>query len=244
MASLLKSSSVLDKTEWVEVKCYLWKASGLDYTEANPQAYRTLLVTAPGLGQYILGAIQYEETLYQSTTDGRKMVDVLVEQNIIPGIKVGKAYCCKHSQLAICSCCEGSSPGASLLCCHFSGRSFKLENLMLYCYTCCLAPEEEKGVDGMNLIMQDNGLVPIVEPEILLDRGHGIDRTFEVAQKVWAEVFNYLVENSVMFEGILLKPSTITPGAECKDKATPEQVAHTPSSSFNGRFLLLFLKSW
>lgn len=67
--------------------------------------------------------------------------------------------------------------------------------------------------------------MPIVEPEILLDGEHGIDRTFEVAQKVWAEVFFYLAENNVMFEGILLKPSMVTPGAECKDKATPEQVA-------------------
>ena len=68
-------------------------------------------------------------------------------------------------------------------------------------------------------------MVPIVEPEILLDGEHGIDRTFEVAQKVWAEVFFYLAENNVMFEGILLKPSMVTPGAECKDRATPEQVA-------------------
>jgi fructose-bisphosphate aldolase class I len=64
-----------------------------------------------------------------------------------------------------------------------------------------------------------------VEPEILLDGEHGIERTFEVAQKVWAEVFYYLAENNVMFEGILLKPSMVTPGAECKDRATPDQVA-------------------
>ncbi|KAK9000419.1 hypothetical protein V6N11_080919 [Hibiscus sabdariffa] len=59
-------------------------------TEANRQAYRTLLVSAPGLGEYISEAILFEETLYQSTVDGKKMVDVLVEQNIVPGIKVDK----------------------------------------------------------------------------------------------------------------------------------------------------------
>lgn len=59
----------------------------------------------------------------------------------------------------------------------------------------------------------------------MLDGEHGIDRTFEVSLKVWAEVFYYMAENNVMFEGILLKPSMVTPGAECKDKATPEQVA-------------------
>ena len=63
---------------------------GLENTKANRQAYRTLLVSVPGLGDYISGAILFEETLYQSTVEGKKMVDVLVEQNIVPGIKVDK----------------------------------------------------------------------------------------------------------------------------------------------------------
>ncbi len=73
--------------------------------------------------------------------------------------------------------------------------------------------------------LQDNGLVPIVEPEILLDGSHGIDRTFEVAQKVWSKVFFFLAENNVLFEGILLKPSMVTPGAECPERAAPDKVA-------------------
>ncbi|KAJ0076496.1 hypothetical protein Patl1_36557 [Pistacia atlantica] len=207
---------------------------GLENTEANRQAYRTLLVSAPGLGKYISGAILFEETLYQSTTDGKKMVDVLVEQNIVPGIKVDKglvplagsndeswcqgldglasrtaAYYQQGARFAkwrtVVSIPNGPSAlavkeaalGSRPLCCHFSG----------------------------NWCSADNGLVPIVEPEILLDGEHGIDRTFEVAQKVWAEVFFYLAENNVMFEGILLKPSMVTPGAECKERATPQQVA-------------------
>ena len=63
---------------------------GLENTEANRQAYRTLLVSAPGLGNYISGAILFEETLYQSTVEGKKIVDILVEQGIVPGIKVDK----------------------------------------------------------------------------------------------------------------------------------------------------------
>lgn len=73
--------------------------------------------------------------------------------------------------------------------------------------------------------MQDNGLVPIVEPEILLDGDHPIERTLEVAEKVWSEVFFYLAENNVVLEGILLKPSMVTPGAEHKEKASPESIA-------------------
>lgn len=67
--------------------------------------------------------------------------------------------------------------------------------------------------------------MPIVEPEILLDGDHPIERTLEVAEKVWSEVFFYLAENNVMFEGILLKPSMVTPGAEHKEKASPETIA-------------------
>lgn len=63
---------------------------GLENNEVNRQAYRQLLCTTPGLGEYISGAIMFEETLYQSTSDGRKMVDCLVEGGIIPGIKVDK----------------------------------------------------------------------------------------------------------------------------------------------------------
>merc|ERR1711988_1562567 len=66
-------------------------------------------------------------------------------------------------------------------------------------------------------IAQENGLVPIVEPEILLDGTHGIERTQEVFEMVWAETFKYLEENGVMFEGILLKPSMVTPAADCPE---------------------------
>ena len=83
--------------------------------------------------------------------------------------------------------------------------------------------------------MQDNGLVPIVEPEILLDGDHPIERTLEVAERVWAEVFYYLTENNVMFEGILLKPSMVTPGAEHKQKASPETIATYTLTMLNRR---------
>ena len=64
-----------------------------------------------------------------------------------------------------------------------------------------------------------------MEPEVLLDGEHGIERTSVVAEKVWNEVFYFLAKNNVVYEGILLKPSMVTPGAECKVRATPEEVA-------------------
>ncbi|KAH9696579.1 Fructose-bisphosphate aldolase 2 [Citrus sinensis] len=199
---------------------------GLENTEANRQAYRTLLVTAPGLGQYISGAILFEETLYQSTTDGKKMVDVLVEQNIVPGIKVDKGLVPLAGSNDE-SWCQGLDGLASRTAAYYQqGARFAKWRTVVSIPNgpSALAVREAAwGLARYAAIAQDNGLVPIVEPEILLDGDHGIDRTFEVAQKVWAEVFFYLAENNVMFEGILLKPSMVTPGAECKEKATPQQ---------------------
>ncbi|CAL9120108.1 unnamed protein product [Musa textilis] len=201
---------------------------GLENTEANRQAYRTLLVSAPGLGQYISGAILFEETLYQSTTDGKKMVDVLVEQKIAPGIKVDKGLVPLTGSNDE-SWCQGLDGLASRCAAYYQqGARFAKWRTVVSIPNgpSALAVKEAAwGLARYAAIAQDNGLVPIVEPEILLDGEHGIDRTFEVAQKVWAEVFFYLAENNVMFEGILLKPSMVTPGAECKEKATPEQVA-------------------
>ncbi|XP_072069208.1 fructose-bisphosphate aldolase 1, chloroplastic isoform X2 [Arachis hypogaea] len=201
---------------------------GLENTEANRQAYRTLLVSAPGLGQFISGAILFEETLYQSTVDGRKIVDVLVEQNIVPGIKVDKGLVPLAGSNDE-SWCQGLDGLASRSAAYYQqGARFAKWRTVVSIPNgpSALAVKEAAwGLARYAAISQDNGLVPIVEPEILLDGEHGIDRTFEVAKKVWAEVFFYLAENNVQFEGILLKPSMVTPGAESKDRASPQKVA-------------------
>ncbi|KAK6132068.1 hypothetical protein DH2020_034189 [Rehmannia glutinosa] len=187
---------------------------GLDNTETNRQAYRQLLLTTPGLGEYISGAILFEETLYQSTTDGKKFVDCLRDENIVPGIKVDKGLDGLASRSA-----EFYNQGA---------RFAKWRTVVsIPCGPSALAVKEAAwGLARYAAISQDNGLVPIVEPEILLDGDHPIERTLEVAEKVWAEVFYYLAENNVTFEGILLKPSMVTPGAEHKEKASPDTIAN------------------
>merc|ERR1739848_932203 len=84
-------------------------------------------------------------------------------------------------------------------------------------------------------IAQDNGLVPIVEPEILLDGTHDIDTTLEIASKTWAQTFKYLADQDVLFEGILLKPSMVTPGADNPTKVSPETVADYTLKMLNRR---------
>ncbi|CAI5520544.1 unnamed protein product [Closterium sp. Naga37s-1] len=209
--------------------CGLRLASiGLENTEANRQAYRTLLVATPGIGEYVSGAILFEETLYQNTVDGQKMVDVLSNAGVVPGIKVDKGLVPLAGSNDE-SWCQGLDGLASRTAAYYKqgARFAKWRSVVsIPNGPSELAVQEcSWGLARYAAISQDSGLVPIVEPEILLDGAHGIDRTLEVASKVWAKTFYYLAENNVMFEGILLKPSMVTPGAECPTKATPEQVA-------------------
>ena len=84
-------------------------------------------------------------------------------------------------------------------------------------------------------ICQNAGLVPIVEPEILLDGDHDIDRNFEVASMVWAETFKYLADNNVKFDRMLLKPSMVAPGADCPKKSNAKEVAEYTLKMLNSR---------
>ncbi|KAL0380815.1 UNVERIFIED_CONTAM: Fructose-bisphosphate aldolase 3, chloroplastic [Sesamum angustifolium] len=197
---------------------------GLDNTDK-------LLLTTPGLGEYISGAILFEETLYQSTTDGKKFVDCLRDENIVPGIKVDKGLVPLPGSNNE-SWCQGLDGLASRSAEYYKqGARFAKWRTVVVLRLWLLKKQL-----GVSLVMlqflrcfyvsiQENGLVPIVEPEILLDGDHPIERTLEVAERVWAEVFYYLAENNVTFEGILLKPSMVTPGAEHKEKASPDTIA-------------------
>lgn len=201
---------------------------GLDNNLENRQIYRELLVTTPGLSQYISGAILFEETLYQDTRKGVKMVDELNKQGIVAGIKVdkglsplpnsnGESWCAGLDGLAQ-RCAEYYKAGARFAKWR-SVVSIPAGPSIIAVRDCAY------GLARYAAIAQNAGLVPIVEPEILLDGDHDIERTLEVAEAVWAETFKYLADNGVLFEGILLKPSMVTPGAEHSKKATPEEVS-------------------
>ncbi|KAL7164267.1 hypothetical protein ACSBR2_040221 [Camellia fascicularis] len=174
------------------------------------EGYRQLLLTTPGLGEYISGAILFEKTLYQSTADGKKFVNCLREQNIMPGIKVDKGLVPLPGSNNE-SWCQGLDGLASRSAEYYKqGARFAKWRIVVSipCGPSTLAVKEAAwGLACYAGISQDNGLMPIVEPEILLDGKHPIERTLEVAER------------------ILLKPSMVTPGAEHKEKASPETIA-------------------
>jgi len=201
---------------------------GLENTVENRQTYRELLVTTPGLGQYISGAILFEETLFQDTRSGKSMVSCLNDNGIVPGIKVDKGLFPLSNSNGE-SWCSGLD-GLAQRCADYykqGARFAKWRSVVsIPAGPSSIAVRDcAYGLARYAAIAQNAGLVPIVEPEILLDGDHDIDRTLEVAEMTWAETFKYLADNNVMFEGILLKPSMVTPGAECKRRAGPEEVA-------------------
>lgn len=201
---------------------------GVENTEDNRRAYRELLLGTPGLGQYISGAILFEETLYQNTSSGKSMVAMLQDQKIIPGIKVDKGLVALANSNGE-QWCMGLD-GLDKRCADYykaGARFAKWRSVVsIPAGPSIIAVRDcAYGLARYAAIAQNAGLVPIVEPEVLLDGDHDIDRTLEVAEAVWAETFKYLADNKVLFEGILLKPAMVTPGAECKTRNSPAQVA-------------------
>jgi len=209
--------------------CGLRLASvGVENTELNRMRWRELLLGTKGLGQYCGGAILFEETLYQATTNGSTMVKLMTDNGIIPGIKVDTGLC----QL------EGGLPG-EMWCMGLSGLKERTDKffeqgarfakwrttIRVRNHSQLAIAEAAHGLAHYASICQSSGLVPIIEPEILLDGEHTIDETLAVFEEVWATVVKTMADFHVMFEGIMLKPSMVTPGKECKDQATPEKVA-------------------
>jgi fructose-bisphosphate aldolase, class I len=201
---------------------------GLENTEPNRLAYRELLVTTPGLGQYISGAILFEETLYQTASTGKTIVEILNEQGIVPGIKTDKGLVplANSNGESWCTGLDGLDQRSAAY--YKAGARFCKWRTVVSIPagpSAIALNDAAYGLARYAAISQNAGLVPIIEPEVLLDGDHDIDRALEVQEAVWAQTFKYMADQGVMFEGILLKPAMVTPGADAKQKATPEQVA-------------------
>lgn len=203
----------------------------VENNEENRRAYRELLFTSEGIENYISGVILFKETLSHKTKDGKSLVQVLTDKGIIPGIKVDAGTvnipgCDNETATQGLDnlgkiCADYYSQG-----CRFAkwravlriGNDKPSKSAML---------ENAHGLARYASICQENGLVPIVEPEVLVDGPHTIDECAEKSEAVFHEVVRALKDYNVLFEGMLLKPNMITPGTECegREKVTSEEIA-------------------
>ena len=206
-----------------------FESVGIENTEENRRAYRELLLTTPGLSEHISGAILYDETIRQSTKDGVPFTQIMKKAGIIPGIKVDKG----PQPLA-------GFPGDVVT----EGLDGLRERLQEYAK---LGAQFAKWRAVINIsednpsstaieanchvlaryaaLCQEQNIVPIVEPEVLMDGAHTIERCEEVTDAALAEVFSQLFRARVHLEGMILKPNMVISGKKCPTQATPEQVA-------------------
>ena len=206
-----------------------FKAVGVESTEENRRAYRGLLLATPGLGQYISGVILYEETLGQSADDGEALPALAARQGIVPGIKVdaGKIPLALSPGDEITQGLDGLAQRLD----GYKQRGARFAKWRAVYNVSDVLPGRaavEANAEALAryaAICQEAGVVPIVEPEVLIDGDHTQARCAEVTEGVLREVFNALQRHHVALEHMLLKPSMVVPGKAHALQATPAEVA-------------------
>lgn len=210
------------------------EAVGLENTEENRRAYRELLLTAPGLSEHISGAILFDETIRQNTKDGTPLVKAMEKAGIIPGIKVDKGTVplAGFPGDVITEGLDGLRDRLKEYA-QLGARFAKWRAVINITEDNPSSTAIETNVQALAryaALCQEAGLVPMVEPEILMDgpeSKHDIDVSYEVHEAVLRSLFNALYEHNVMLEGLILKVSMVIPGkhAPKEDQVEPEDVA-------------------
>lgn len=204
------------------------KAVGIESTEENRRWYRSMLLSTTEVGRYICGVIFYEETMTQKDDKGTPLPELAASQGIIPGIKVDKG--------------KGPLPGApgDMITYGLDGLEERLTHYKSlgarFAKWREVYPITDHNPTPLGLtanaemlaryaaVCQSLGIVPIVEPEVLIDGNHSIERSAEVNEQVLNAVFSALRQHGVTLEHMILKPSMVTPGKEA-GKSSPEEVA-------------------
>ena len=228
-ALVAEGKGLLAMDESMATISHRFEKEGIDNTEDNRRAYRELILTTPGIGQCLSGAILFDETIHQSTKDGVPFITVLERAGVIPGIKVD----------------EGTTDLAG-----FPGEKITLgldrlrERLSAYHdmrlrfakwrAVISIGPDiPSQGCIHANMhalaryaaLCQEAGLVPIVEPEVLMDGRHDIELCFAVTRNVLSHLITELNDQRVDLSGLLLKPNMVLPGSESTHPVGAEAVA-------------------
>lgn len=200
----------------------------LESTEENRRAYRSLLLETPGLGDFISGVILFEETLGQKNAVGTLLAEVAWNQKIVPGIKVDKG-----TEKLVGSSGDLITKGldglADRLITYIEKGARFAKWREVYSITATNPTQLSLHANAEKLAhyaatCQELGVVPIVEPEVLMDGDHDIDRCEEVTEQVLYAVFKALLQYGVTLEHMILKPNMVLPGKDCRT-ADPDEIA-------------------
>ncbi|MEO7072072.1 MAG: class I fructose-bisphosphate aldolase [Rhodanobacter sp.] len=204
-------------------------AVGLESTEETRRAYREMLLTTPGLGEHISGAILYDETIRQSTAAGVPFTTVMKKAGILPGIKVDKG----PQPLAgfpgdvVTEGLDGLRPRLEEYA-RLGAQFAKWRAVIKISEDTPSSTAIEANCHVLAryaALCQEAGLVPMVEPEVLMDGDHDLGVSYEVHEAVLRSLFNALYEQNVMLEGVILKVSMVIPGKDAEEKADVDEVA-------------------
>jgi fructose-bisphosphate aldolase class I len=201
----------------------------IESTEDNRRAYREMLFTTPGIGEHISGVILYDETIRQEGADGKPFPKVLEEVGIIPGIKVDKGAkpLAGSPDEKVTEGLDGLRDRLSEyrdLGAHFTKWRAVIEiGERIPSYLCIHA--NAHALARFAALSQEAGLVPIVEPEVLMDGDHSIERCYETTEWMLKETFQELFFQRVELEGMLLKPNMVLSGKEASEQAGVQEVA-------------------
>ena len=229
-AMVEKGRGILAADESTPTCTKRFESIGVDSTVANRNAYRDMLFTTSGMEEFISGVILFDETLRQSTLkDGTPFPEYLTNLNVIPGIKVDKGA---HNLPGT----EGEKVTEGLdgldarlkeyyeLGARFAKwRAVITINESEPSSTCVAA--NAHALARYAALCQENGIVPIVEPEILMDGSHTIEDSFIVTEEVLHSVFYELYGQNVLLEGMILKPNMVLSGYKCSEQASVDEVA-------------------
>jgi fructose-bisphosphate aldolase, class I len=207
-----------------------FKNVGLESTPKSREEYREMLVTSPGLGKYISGAILFDETIRQSPK-GKPFPEILKNQNIIPGIKVdlGTKPIPGSKEEKLTFGIEG-----------LSGRlkEYKSLKAKFAKWRAVITIDGKKGLPSEDCIeknsealaqyasiCQKEGIVPIVEPEVIMDGAHTIDESYKTTEKVLQSLFKHLKKKKVSLPETILKPNMVLSGYSCPEQAGTKDIA-------------------
>ena len=224
-----KGKGILAADESTPTITKRFQALNIESTEDTRREYREMLMATPGLNQYIAGVILFEETLNQKTSQGMLFPDMLNKLDILPGIKVDKGLV--HLANTIDENITQGLDGLPERLADYKAKGARFAKWRAVYNISATTPSmlaiktNAEMLARYAAICQELGIVPIVEPEVLIDGDHTIARCEEVSEPVLHALFKALYRHKVRLEYIVLKPSMVISGKACSQKASVDEVA-------------------